>query len=222
MNVPVATSVPNRRRRLVMTAGCAAMLPTLALPESHDAAGEVQPPRPAPSIVVTDQDGRSHNLPSLLVGKVSAIQLMFTGCSSICPMQGALFAAVQESLQDGTLRDAQLLSLSIDPLADSAAELEKWRRKFSAGMRWRAAVCADRDLARLLGWLKGAPAGSLDRHATQTFFVERSARLIWSSTDLPAAREVVSVLRALQTKDASLGSRGRALGLDPKAIQVSG
>jgi len=41
-------------------------------------------------------DAVQRPLTSLLSGKVSAVQLMFTSCSSVCPIQGALFQAAPD------------------------------------------------------------------------------------------------------------------------------
>lgn len=193
-----AGSFVDRRRCLL--AGCAALLPSPVLAHPRDAAGEVTPARLAPALLVTTQDGRQQPLLSLLEGKRTALQLMFTGCSSVCPIQGALFTTVQSAIAHAALRDAHLLSLSIDPLADSPAELQKWRSKFSAGKRWLAAVPADRDLTLLLAWLGGSPTGLPDRHTTQVYVVDGAGRLGWRSTELPTAGEVVSLLRAVQAR----------------------
>ncbi|HWH82823.1 MAG TPA: SCO family protein [Burkholderiaceae bacterium] len=197
MNPPPEHDFSAARRHCAIAVGCIAVLPTRAFADLHDAAGPVKPARPVPAIVVTTQEGRQRPLQSLLEGKVSALQLMFTGCSSICPIQGALFAAIEPALAGASLRDAQLLSVSIDPLGDSPAQLQTWRRKFSAGTNWLAAVPTDRDLPRLVSWIGNSSTDILDRHTTQILIVDRAARLTWRSTDLPAAREVLAVLRAV-------------------------
>lgn len=59
----------------------------------------VLPRVPAPQLSLTDTLGRSICLPALLRGKVTAVQLMFAGCSSTCPIQGAVFAAVTQKVK---------------------------------------------------------------------------------------------------------------------------
>ncbi|MEX3815274.1 SCO family protein [Paraburkholderia sp. BR13439] len=59
---------------------------------------------------------------------------MFTGCSSVCPLQGALFSAVQQGIPRlGSQYPLRLISLSIDPLADSPGALRAWLERFDAG-----------------------------------------------------------------------------------------
>jgi len=48
---------------------------------------------------VVGADGRRTPLPTALAGEATAVQRMFTGCSSVCPMQGAVFAAVAARLR---------------------------------------------------------------------------------------------------------------------------
>ena len=172
-----SSGIFRRRRQCVLASACAAVFPATAFAaDIHAAIGRVDPPRQAPAL--------------------PAVQIMFTGCSSICPVQGALFAAVEAALVSPAMQGVQLLSISIDPLGDTPAELRGWRRKFSAGPRWNAAVPADRDLPQLLAWLGGKPPASLDRHTTQVYVVDRAAQLCWRSRDLPAAREVLAALQA--------------------------
>ena len=121
------------RRKLMMAAG-ALPLGALAQPLgalAHPDMGRVIPPRLLPRIAVLRDDGLRTTVDSLLIGRVTAVQLMFTGCSTVCPIQGALFAAAQR---------VPLVSLSVDPLADDPAALTAWLAKHRARALWRAAV----------------------------------------------------------------------------------
>jgi protein SCO1/2 len=182
------------RRRILLAAGIHLVLgwPTPARP--HDI-GIVTPPRALPlhTPVLLD-DGRRLPLRRLLLGRTSAVQLIFTGCSASCPLQGALFAGVQQQpvVADGRL---QLLSLSIDPM-DDAASLSAWLRRFGAQGSWRAAVPAAADIDVLRTALQArAPASST--HSSQVFFVDREGRLVWRSEDFPPAELVAGIATRL-------------------------
>ena len=164
---------------------------------AHNSAGAVNPPRPAPRTAITWHDGRKADLASSLRGRVTALQLMFTGCSAICPIQGALFAAAEQQLARGAPAPGtvQLLSMSIDPLGDDAPALKAWRAKFGAGGLWSAAVPAMQDLDALLDFLQGRKAGA-DRHTAQVYFFNRRAELVLRTVDFPPSREVVRLLQA--------------------------
>ncbi len=193
---PRGQACPSRRRLL----GSALALASAGLgpaARAHNSAGAVNPPRPAPRAAITWHDGRRADLAALLRGRVTAMQLMFTGCSAICPIQGALFAAAEQQLAreapaPGTV---QLLSLSVDPLGDDAAALKAWRAKFGAGGLWSAAVPAMQDLDAVLDFLQGRKAGA-DRHTAQVYLFNRRAELVLRTVDFPPSREVVRLLQA--------------------------
>jgi protein SCO1/2 len=182
-------------RRALVLLGCAAAMPAVTRADANGQPGVQSPRRRAPDLSLTDQAGRQTALRVLLEGKVSVLQLMFTGCSNVCPIQGALFAGLEPSIR--SLPATQLLSISIDPLGDSPAELRKWLAKFSAGSSWHAAVPADADLVRLKSWLGGSESDSFDRHTTQIFLVDSTASLCWRSTELPSVGEVLTAVRRL-------------------------
>ncbi|MEJ8856023.1 SCO family protein [Variovorax robiniae] len=187
------------KRRALLRAGIAAALPALCIGKAraHNAAGEVRPPLLAPDIKVTSNTGSTARLRDLLTGKATALQLMFTGCSSICPIQGALFAQVQAALprSDSSL---QLLSASIDPLGDDPKALTAWLARFQAGSRWRAFSPAPALLDTWLDFLAGRAVGP-DKHTGQVYFFDRQARLVLRTVDFPQPAEVARLLAQLAT-----------------------
>jgi protein SCO1/2 len=118
---------------------------------------------------------------------------MFTGCSTVCPIQGALFAALQADLRAERDPAARLLSLSIDPLADDPAALGAWLRRFGAGPAWSAAAPAPAALEPMLSLFRGGVAAG-DRHTGQVYVFDRQARLVWRTSELPPAAEVLAAL----------------------------
>ena len=159
--------------------------------------GRVPPPQPLPDLGLRLHDGRRAGLAALLRGRVTALQLMFTGCSSVCPLQGAVFAAVQERLAAGDGRTApgplQLLSVSIDALGDDARALAAWRQRHGAGPGWLAGVPAVADVDRLVDVLRGR-ISTADRHTAQVFVIDRLGRLAYRCAELAPAPDVVQAL----------------------------
>ncbi len=181
---------PQRRRLLAVLLAALAPLPALA----HGKLGPVTPPRPVPAGLSVRYGGERTPLRTLLSGKTSAVQLMFAGCSSVCPMQGAMFAAAQQAL--GAVPGVQWLSLSIDALGDDAAALASWLQRFAARPGWRAAALEPADLAALQTLVDASrddPAG----HSTAVYFFDTDASLVWRTNDLPGTREVVATLHRL-------------------------
>src|SRR5690349_526839 len=74
-----------------------------------------QAPRIDDTTVVT-HDGRTvHFYTDLVQGRVTAINFIFTSCTTVCPLMGVRFAQLQPLLPDGVT----LISVSIDPTNDT-------------------------------------------------------------------------------------------------------
>ncbi|UST56371.1 SCO family protein (plasmid) [Comamonadaceae bacterium OTU4NAUVB1] len=185
-----------QRRHFLRTAAALATTARLGTARAHG--GLVLPPQPVPAVRLRLQDGRTLSGPALLEGRVTALQLMFTGCSATCPLQGALFAEVERQLlaRRAALPDVQLISASIDALGDDPAALSGWLARFGAGGLWSAATPAVADLDRWLDFLQGRRGGA-DRHTTQVFLFDRRGRLALRTVDLPPPAEVARLVGEL-------------------------
>lgn len=161
---------------------------------AHEPFGPLRPPLAAPKLALTGDDGSRFELTDRLRGRITALQLMFTGCSATCPIQGALFGAVAPLIT--TQREMQLLSLSIDPLGDSPQAVRAWLARFGATAQWRAAVPRVEDVDRLLDFVRGRAAGA-DRHTAQVYLFDRKARLAYRTADMPPARFVADTMDQL-------------------------
>jgi len=155
--------------------------------------GRVYPPLPLPSLPLRCADGRVSDLASLTRGFATAAHLMFTGCSSSCPIQGAIFQRVQSLLPPNRARLTRLLSISIDPAHDTPRTLKAWLARFGARTGWTAAVPASTDMPQILQ-LFGRGRTNIADHATQVQIIDRDARLIWRTGALPPAESVVDIL----------------------------
>lgn len=191
----------NQQRRGVMRsligAALASVLPIRTW--AHALVGAVRPPIAMPAINIVRHDGASVALPTLLHGKATALQFMFTGCSQTCPLQGALFAAVQQRLPPDLRGRVQLLSLSIDSLGDDPRALAAWLRQFGAGPDWIAAVPSAAGMDRMRAALQQSKDGR-DNHTSQVFLLNREGLLVWATEDLPPVavvlRQLVNIARA--------------------------
>jgi protein SCO1/2 len=158
----------------------------------------VSPALPPPAARLTLDDGKATKLHTLLSGHITALQTVFTRCRATCPIQGALFASIQQELGDA-VPEVRLLSISIDPEHDHPEALKAWLARYQASKRWRAARPNEQDLAPLLDFLKSRATGP-DRHTAQIYFFDRSANLIMRSVDFPPASEIVSLLGKMVAK----------------------
>lgn len=189
-------SLHHRRRLLVAGAAALAAPWPAGRVRAHSPLGRVEPAEPVPDIAVTGLEGRPTDLRRLLTGSVTAVQLMFTGCTATCPIQGAIFADAQKHLAraDAKLR---LLSVSIDPLGDDAKALRAWLGRFGAQpQRWLAVVPRVNDVDRLLDFMRGRADGA-DRHTAQAFLFNPRAELVYRTDNLPAGPEVAGLMTQL-------------------------
>jgi protein SCO1/2 len=192
IDMPKLIDTPTQinRRGLLRLAGACGLACGVPAAAAAAPTGWVQPRLPAPPLRITMADGRSSALASAVANKVTAVQLMFTGCSSTCPPQGALFAAVAQSL---TRADVQLLSVSIDALGDTPSKVASWQARFGHHSAWRTAVADVKDVDRLGDFMKGH-AGKAGTHTSQVFVFDRQGRLSYRTGDSPSAREVHELL----------------------------
>ena len=174
--VPERSVVRSRRALLVTVAG-AACRPVRGA--SSWPTGWVSPREAAPALVLTDGQGRSRAWPAWLHGRTTAVQLIFTGCGSTCPTQGALFSHMAARHQGKPL---QWLSISVDALGDDPVRLRAWQERLGAQATWHTAVPTLADVDRLVGFLRGGPAAA-ELHTTQVFAFDRQGRLAYRTGD---------------------------------------
>ena len=181
------------KRRGLLALGVAALLPHAV--HAHASLGPIEPPLAAPTLPLTLHDGGVTDLPRWLKGRWSALQVVFTGCSATCPIQGAVFAALQGKLAE-TLPQAQLLSVSIDPLNDTAAALAAWRQRFGAQPLWLAAAPPVKHANVLLDFVDSRAAGG-DRHTAQTLLFDDHGRFAYRCAEFASARDIARLMRQM-------------------------
>ncbi len=162
---------------------------------AHDPMGPVVPPRPMPPFPLLTHEGRRSDAVELMRGRVTAVQLMFTSCSGVCPIQGALFAAVAQGI--ATRPHLQLLSVTIDALGDDPAALRGWLARFGTPPRWLAAAPRVEDVDAIRRWLGGRGIDAGDPHARQVHVFDRQARLAFRTAELPASRVVLDAMAVI-------------------------
>ena len=112
-----------------------------------------------PDVEVIDQYGkRVRFYTDLVKGKVVVINFIFTTCTYVCPMQGASFSRLQSALGDRIGKDVYLISVSTDPVTDTAEKLKAWGAKFEAKQGWRLVTGEKTQMDKLLLALTGDSA----------------------------------------------------------------
>jgi protein SCO1/2 len=90
-----------------------------------------------PNVVLTTQDGTTVRLyDDLLKGKAVVINLIYTHCEDLCPLETARLVQVQRLLGDRVGTDLFFYSISIDPRRDTPEVLKAYADKFQVGPGW--------------------------------------------------------------------------------------
>jgi protein SCO1/2 len=165
-------SLLGRRGALGLALGAAAW-PAAAHDGHHLGHAAPAPPAPAaggavvplrgqvPDARVTDAARRRRRLASEVIGgRVVAIDFVLTGCSALCGVVSAAMAGAQEILGERLPGEAGLLSIALDPFADTPEELAAYGARFAAGPGWTLvnvpAPALDDVLRRVGGPQRGA------------------------------------------------------------------
>jgi protein SCO1/2 len=170
--------------------------PSRTVQSGHLAFGPVRPARSLPSTPVLLDSGETRELRSLVAGHWTLVQLIFTGCSTTCPIQGAIFAKTQLDFMAAGL-DAQFLSISIDPLGDDANSMTKWLESFGGHPGWRAVVLPFEGLGPLLDVLGGRGKG-VDVHDARVYLVDPHGNLRYVTEELPNPLSLLNLVKAAQ------------------------
>ena len=109
-----------------------------------------------PNVELTTQHGKTVRFyDDLLKGKVVGINVVFTECTEVCPLETANMAQLQRVLGERYGRDIVFYSISIDPKRDTPAVLKGYADKFSANWTFLTGKVEDIELiTRKLGLMR--------------------------------------------------------------------
>lgn len=144
-----------------------------------------------PDEVLVDQRGRKvHFYSDLVKGRVVAINTIFTTCTTICPIMGANFAKLRDLLGDSAGGKVELISISIDPVADTPERLAQWSTGFSSHPEpgWTLLTGAKPDVDRILKALQIFTADKQDHAPVVLIGGEGSGDWVRASGLLAPAR----------------------------------
>lgn len=123
-----------------------------------------------PNVLLTTQDGkRVRFYDDLLKGKQVAVNVIFTECSEVCPLQTAKLRELQKMLGDRVGKDIFFYSISIDPKRDTPQAMKAYASKFEVGPGWLFLTGDPEDVklvTKKLGLGTGLDPASLEQHRT--------------------------------------------------------
>jgi cytochrome oxidase Cu insertion factor (SCO1/SenC/PrrC family) len=90
-----------------------------------------------PNNELLTQDGVTvHFFDDLLKGKTVLINFLFTACTGVCSPMTANLARVQKMLGERVGRDIVMISITVDPEADTPQALKKFAERFGVKPGW--------------------------------------------------------------------------------------
>jgi protein SCO1/2 len=124
-----------------------------------------------PNVALTTQDGKTVRLyDDLLKGKSVAINLIFTECTDVCPLETAMLVQLRRQLGGRVGKDIFFYSISIDPVRDTPEVLKAYAEKFGAGgPGWLFLTGKAEDIklvTKKLGLLRARDAATSDGHGS--------------------------------------------------------
>jgi len=164
-----------------------------------------------PSFALTNQAGRTVTSGDLS-GRVLAVSFIYTSCPDICPVTMAKMKGLQRQLAAAGMGAQQvtLLSISVDPVTDTPAELSTYAARYEADLAGWHFLTGQPDTVRSVveeGFLMPmgghaghdapAGAGSLIDHSGRVVLVDRHGviRGYYDGTALDAGRVLADIRR---------------------------
>lgn len=169
---------PGRRACLLALAGACVSRPALGRRDDPSAfAANFD------GMALVDQDGRAFGFRSV-AGQVLLVNFVFTGCSTVCPVQTRVLAEVLRGQPArGSGAKLRFVSISLDPLNDTPAALKAYANSMGADLtRWSFITGRPDDIDRVSERLRlfrpGDATRRPDDHATTLWLVDTRGRLM--------------------------------------------
>jgi protein SCO1/2 len=123
-----------------------------------------------PNVELTTHEGKTVRFyDDLLKGKSVAINLMFTECKDVCPLETATMVQLQQQLGSRMGKDMFFYSISIDPKNDTPKVLKAYAEKYGAGPGWLFLTGKPEDIklvSQKIGLARGRDAETRDGHGS--------------------------------------------------------
>lgn len=151
-----------------------------------------------PAVTLVDQDGQPYGLAARDDGAgLLVINFNYSTCTSICPLGNAVMQALERQMDDGLLRQTNLLSITIDPRTDTPDLLRQAAEEWQSGERWRWLTGEPADIEAVLA-SAGASVADIQFH-DPLFLVGRAGTgFFFRSTSMPSADELELLLEQLK------------------------
>lgn len=136
--ITIRTIASNSVLAVLFCLGAAVSIIFSTLTETHEqrGAGPKQSDKFSDIVLYTQHGKAVRFYDDLVKDKTVIINLTYTSCDDTCPASTAQLAKINDLLGPSMGRDVTMLSLSIDPVADTPARLKQYWESFGAKPGW--------------------------------------------------------------------------------------
>lgn len=155
---------------------------------------------------LVDHDGRGVNVQRDVIGdRIVVVSFVYTSCTTVCPLVASVFSDLQTRLGERVGRDVVLVTITVDPLRDTPAQLKAYAGRFGAGPGWRWLTGAPVAVNELLKGL-GAYAPDFTQHPQMVLVGDGTTGRWTRFSGLPDSRRLAEHVRGLDaTRSARAG-----------------
>lgn len=136
---------------------------------------------PAPPFSLTDTRGETVSLAGL-AGRVLLVDFIFTRCPGPCPALTSTHVSVQRALPPALRERTHFVSITLDPLRDTPADLERYARARGADLSdWSFLTGPPDEVEAVVNAWGAGSTRSADgdiEHVLATFIVDPSGRIV--------------------------------------------
>lgn len=205
-------SIPRRRSllRSALLALCATLVGAAAAAHELHPHGRDAPPGAVKvrglDTNLVDHDGRGVNVQRDVIGdRIVVVSFVYTSCTTVCPLVASVFSDLQTRLGERVGRDVTLVTITVDPLRDTPAQLKAYAGRFGAGPGWRWLTGAPVAVNELLKGL-GAYAPDFTQHPQMVLVGDGTTGRWTRFSGLPDSRRLAEHVRGLDaTRSARAG-----------------
>ena len=101
-----------------------------------------------PDVTLLNQDRQEIRLKEYLSEKPVILGFIFTTCTTICPIQGAMFSNMQKQL-GRDIEEVRFVSISIDPENDTPERMKEFLVRYGAKPGWDFLTGSKQDIDRV-------------------------------------------------------------------------
>jgi len=150
-----------------------------------------------PEVRLVDSTGRDRVLGKDVLGsRLAIVDFIYTSCTSVCPVLSSVLGAVQDDLGPRLGTEVEMVSVSIDPAADTPSRMREYAERFGAGPEWTFLTGSKPEIDRLLA-RAGVHAPTPAEH-TPVMLVGDPARHVWIRLyGMPSPAQILEALDAV-------------------------